>query len=55
MARELASGRLLTVHGYGHTALLNPSACANAAIVAYLIHGTLPPKGKVCQQNASPL
>lgn len=55
MARELANARLLTVHGYGHTAILNPSACANASISAYLIDGTLPPKGKVCQQDASPL
>jgi pimeloyl-ACP methyl ester carboxylesterase len=55
MVRELANARLLTVHGYGHTALLNPSACANAAIVAYLIDGTLPRKGKVCEQDAAPL
>jgi pimeloyl-ACP methyl ester carboxylesterase len=54
MANELAAGRLLTVHGYGHTALLNPSACANAAIVAYVIDGTLPRRGKVCPQNAAP-
>ncbi len=55
MAKELANARLLTVRGYGHTAILNPSACANAAISAYLISGTLPPKGKVCPQDASPL
>jgi pimeloyl-ACP methyl ester carboxylesterase len=54
MAKELADARLLTVYGYGHTAILNPSACANAAISAYLIDGTLPPKGKVCRQDASP-
>ncbi len=55
MAKELGNARLLRVRGYGHTAILNPSACANAAISAYLIDGTLPPKGKVCQQDASPL
>jgi pimeloyl-ACP methyl ester carboxylesterase len=55
MAKELANARLLTVHGYGHTAILNPSSCANAAISAYLIAGTLPPKGKICPQDASPL
>jgi pimeloyl-ACP methyl ester carboxylesterase len=54
MAKELADARLLTVHGYGHTALLNPSACANAAIVAYVIDGTLPRDGTVCPQNAAP-
>jgi len=54
MVKELANARLLTVQGYGHTAILNPSACANAAIAAYLIDGALPPKGKVCRQDASP-
>lgn len=28
MSRELAKARLLTVNGYGHTALLSPSECA---------------------------
>jgi pimeloyl-ACP methyl ester carboxylesterase len=55
MAKELANGRLLTVRGYGHTAILNPSKCANAAIVSYVIDGRLPPKGTVCRQDASPL
>jgi len=55
MVSMLARARLLTVHGVGHTALLNPSACANQAIAAYLIDGKLPPKGKVCEQDAPPL
>jgi pimeloyl-ACP methyl ester carboxylesterase len=55
MVSMLARARLLTVHGVGHTALLNPSACANEAIAAYLIDGKLPPKGKVCEQDAPPL
>lgn len=54
MAQELANARLLTVQGYGHTSLLNPSSCANAAIAAYLIDGTLPPAGTVCQQDFVP-
>jgi pimeloyl-ACP methyl ester carboxylesterase len=55
MASMLARARLLTVHGVGHTALLNPSACANEAIASYLTEEKLPPKGKVCEQDASPL
>jgi hypothetical protein len=55
MVAMLARARLLTVHGYGHTALLNPSTCANEAMAAYLIEGTLPSKGKVCEQDARPL
>jgi pimeloyl-ACP methyl ester carboxylesterase len=51
---QLAAARLLTVRGYGHTAFLNPSTCANDHTVAYLIDGTLPPAGTVCAQDAAP-
>jgi len=54
MAAELASARLLTLHGYGHTAILNPSSCVNNAEVAYFLHGTLPAEGTVCQQDTAP-
>lgn len=54
MARLLARARLLTVDGFGHTTLLNPSDCANRHESAYLIDGTLPPKGTVCRQNVAP-
>jgi pimeloyl-ACP methyl ester carboxylesterase len=55
MVAELgAGGRLLTVEGYGHTAFLNPSACAAAAQVAYLVEGTLPAEGTVCPQDKAP-
>lgn len=54
MVEQLANARLLTVHGYGHTAFLNPSGCASAAEVAYLIDGTLPPEGTTCRQNTAP-
>lgn len=54
MARYLARARLLTVDGYGHTTLLNPSACANNYESAYLIGGTLPPAGTVCRQDLRP-
>ncbi|HEU5157416.1 MAG TPA: alpha/beta hydrolase [Streptosporangiaceae bacterium] len=54
MARELHSARLLTVNGYGHTALFNKSACADAIESAYLIDGTLPPAGATCEQDRQP-
>lgn len=54
MARTLAQAQLLTVDGYGHTALLNPSQCANDHIATYFIQGTLPPDGTVCQQDQFP-
>jgi pimeloyl-ACP methyl ester carboxylesterase len=54
MADELASARLLTVDGYGHSALLNPSDCASQYVSDYLVDGTLPPEGTVCPQDQPP-
>jgi pimeloyl-ACP methyl ester carboxylesterase len=54
MSRELARGRLLTVDGFGHTELLNPSRCAQAVIADYIIEGTLPPRGTRCEQDNKP-
>jgi pimeloyl-ACP methyl ester carboxylesterase len=54
MARQLARARLLTVDGYGHTALLNPSSCANRYESRYFINGTLPPRGTRCRQDRQP-
>lgn len=54
MTRDLAHARLLTVRGYGHTALLNQSTCANDAEGAYFVTGALPPVGTVCQQDSPP-
>jgi len=45
MAGALARARLLTLDGYGHTALINPSACVNRFERRYFIDGTLPPRG----------
>jgi pimeloyl-ACP methyl ester carboxylesterase len=42
MTRQLANARLLVVHGYGHTAFLNPSTCANNYMTAYFQTGALP-------------
>ena len=54
MARDLARARLLTVDGYGHTELLNPSACAGNYESRYFIRGTLPPRGTRCRQDRPP-
>lgn len=55
MTRQLAQARLLTLEGYGHTALLNPSACTKRSMRRYYIRGTLPPKGTTCaRQDQSP-
>jgi hypothetical protein len=53
MTRQLANARLLVVHGYGHTALFNPSTCASNYMTAYFRTGT-PPKGTTCRQNLPP-
>ena len=53
MATELARARLLTVDGYGHTVLLNPSPCAAQYEIDYLVDGTLPPQGTVCPSTSS--
>ena len=54
MVRELADARLLTLDGYGHTALENASSCVNEYESRYLIDGILPPAGATCQQDTRP-
>ena len=54
MSRLLANARLLTVDGYGHTVLLNPSQCANDFETRYFVSGELPPPGTVCPQDRLP-
>jgi len=54
MAEKLGRARLLTMDGYGHTALLNPSACVNRYEGRYFLTGTLPPKGTSCAQDGAP-
>ncbi len=54
MSRLLARARLLTVNGYGHTVLLNPSACAANVETRYFVSGELPPPGIVCPQDRPP-
>ena len=54
MTRELARARLLTIDGFGHTELANPSTCAVSYEVRYLTTGALPPAGTICQQDVTP-
>lgn len=54
MTQYLARGHLLTVEGHGHTALLNPSTCANTFMTDYFLTGALPPPGTVCPQDRIP-
>jgi pimeloyl-ACP methyl ester carboxylesterase len=54
MVAELRRARLLTVDGFGHTVLLNPSKCALDHVADYLVRGALPPVGAVCRQNEQP-
>ncbi|KES07025.1 alpha/beta hydrolase [Streptomyces toyocaensis] len=51
---RLAHARLITVRGYGHTALLNPSQCVSDHEVRYFLAGALPPRGAVCDQDVQP-
>lgn len=54
MSEQLADARLLTHHGYGHTALLNPSTCVDDHVSRYLVDGVLPPPGTSCEQDTPP-
>lgn len=54
LTQELAKSRLLTVDGFGHTVLLNPSRCAGQIESDYLVSGALPAVGTVCPQDALP-
>ncbi|MGX1884498.1 alpha/beta hydrolase [Streptomyces sp. NPDC055287] len=48
LAGQLASGRLLTYDGDGHTAYGRGSDCIDTAINTYLLSGTPPEAGKKC-------
>ncbi len=54
MAAALGRARLLTVEGYGHTALINRSDCVNDYEARYFIRGKLPLKGTTCGQSVVP-
>jgi pimeloyl-ACP methyl ester carboxylesterase len=48
LAGQLASGRLLTYDGDGHTAYRRSNSCIDGAVDAYFLQGTLPPQGQRC-------
>jgi pimeloyl-ACP methyl ester carboxylesterase len=54
LADELGNARLLTLDGWGHTALFQPSSCAHDAMVNYLVNLTLPAEGTVCKPDVGP-
>jgi pimeloyl-ACP methyl ester carboxylesterase len=54
MAQALGNARLLTVNGFGHTVLINPSRCAQDYIAAYFSDGIVPPTGAECSQDKPP-
>ncbi|MER6911140.1 alpha/beta hydrolase [Streptomyces sp. NPDC000594] len=49
LAGQLASGRLLTYEGDGHTAYGRGSDCVDTAINRYLLEGTVPREGTRCR------
>jgi len=54
LAAEVPNARVLTETGGGHTANFNKSDCIDRHVDAFLVSGTLPPKGTVCDQNLAP-
>jgi pimeloyl-ACP methyl ester carboxylesterase len=54
MAGQLGSAVLLTYNGDGHTAYGRGSRCIDTAVDAYLVQGTVPAMGTVCQAEPVP-
>ena len=54
MTQDLGRARLLTMDGYGHTALLNTSSCINRYEGRYFVSGVLPPQATTCAQDEKP-
>lgn len=53
VADLLPNSRLLSMNGWGHCSLFI-SACADAYVSEYLLSGTLPPEGTICDQDSVP-
>lgn len=49
LADELENATLLTYDGFGHTAYFEQSSCIDEAVDAYLLQGTMPADGVLCQ------
>ncbi|MGL5928606.1 MAG: alpha/beta hydrolase, partial [Dermatophilaceae bacterium] len=52
MTQQLGNAELLTLDGFGHCS--QASECTKKAIGAYLVDGTLPAPGTVCEQDFGP-
>jgi hypothetical protein len=48
LARQLRSGRLVTVAGTTHTASLNGDRCLDAILTRYLVDLVAPKSGTIC-------
>jgi len=53
VASLLPNSRLLSLNGWGHVSLFL-SQCVEQTVADYLLDGTLPPAGTVCQQDLTP-
>jgi pimeloyl-ACP methyl ester carboxylesterase len=53
VAGLLPNSRLLSLNGWGHVSLFL-SQCADQAVANYLLDGSLPPAGTVCNQDLTP-
>ena len=53
VAGLLPNSRLLSMNGWGHVSLFL-SQCADQAVSEYLLDGSLPPEGTVCNQDLTP-
>lgn len=53
VSRELANATLLTYDGDGHTAYYMGSRCVDDVVDGYLLNGTMPASGVVCQPDAN--
>jgi hypothetical protein len=53
VAGLLPNSRLVSLHGWGHVSLFL-SQCMDQTVADYLLNGTLPPEGTVCDQDLTP-
>jgi pimeloyl-ACP methyl ester carboxylesterase len=53
VANLLPNSALLTLHGWGHTSL-GLSHCIDDTVTRYLVDGTVPAPGTVCEQDHAP-
>ncbi|KAF2229716.1 hypothetical protein EV356DRAFT_374456 [Viridothelium virens] len=54
ISSQFRGSTVLTVNGTGHSSLNVPPQCVWSHFRAYLVDGTLPPPGTVCQGDKTP-